>query len=58
MKPKKYKRAAKLSINAPGKMTKRGRRDIAGWLRNQASSLLKSDGAYTDKGRFTASFNY
>jgi hypothetical protein len=54
---KKSKRAATLTIKAPGKMSKRGRKDIVAWLRQQAKHLAKHGENYTD-GRFTAGFNY
>lgn len=49
--------AAKLSINRPGEMTARGRRDIAAWLRSQAAHLLKHGEDYT-RGQFRAGFHY
>lgn len=49
--------AAIVTIRGPGKMTARGRRDIATWLRRQAVHLLKHGTEYTD-GRFTARFFY
>ena len=57
MKSKKYKRAATLSIKAPGKMTKRGRRDIATWLRHHAECLMKYGDEYT-AGTFRGRFYY
>jgi hypothetical protein len=48
---------AMVTIHGPGKMTKRGRRDIATWLRNHAAWLLKRGDEYTD-GRFTGRFLY
>ncbi len=58
MKPKrKGKTAAVLTIRGPGKMTPRGRKDIATWLRRQAAHLLKHGAEYTD-GRFTGRFSY
>lgn len=56
-KPKKAKRAATLTIQAPGKMTAKGRSDIAVWLMQQARHLVKDGKLYTN-GRFTAGFNY
>jgi hypothetical protein len=53
----KAKKVASLSIKAPGKMTKRGREDIAGWLRGLASRLEKKGDTLTD-GRFTAGYSY
>lgn len=57
LKTGKTKRAASIVIHAPGKMTKRGRADIAAWLRRQATHLLRNGDQYTE-GRFTAGFNY
>lgn len=54
---RKPKTAAIVTIRAPGKMTKRGRRDIAVWLRQHANWLLKHGDEYTD-GRFTGRFIY
>ena len=53
----KAKRAASLVILGPGKMTTKGRRDIANWLRQQAKHLIKDGKFYTD-GQFRAGFNY
>jgi hypothetical protein len=53
----KTKRAASLAIQSPGKMTKRGRRDIAKWLRHHADCLIKYGDEYTE-GRFTAGYHY
>lgn len=50
-------RAATLTIKSPGKMTKRGRKDIARWLRELADALEEQGEQYTD-GHFTAGFNY
>lgn len=55
--PKNVKRAAILTIQSPGRMTKRGRRDIAAWLRRQADHLARDGENYTE-GRFRAGFNY
>ena len=57
MKPKKAKSAAIITIKAPSKMTKRGRRDIAGWLRKHADRLTRHGDEYTD-GRFTGRYIY
>lgn len=54
---KKIDKVASLSIKQPGKMTDVERRDVAGWLRWQASQLSKHSKNYTDS-RFTAGFNY
>lgn len=51
------KSAAVITIKAPGKMTARGRRDIALWLRQHAAHLLKHGKDYTE-GRFTGRFIY
>lgn len=51
------RRAATLTIAAPGKMTAKGRSDIAVWLMRQARNLVKDGKLYTN-GRFTAGFNY
>ena len=55
--PTDIRTAATLTINNPGLMSKRGRRDIAAWLRRQADHLVKDGDAYTE-GRFRAGFNY
>jgi hypothetical protein len=52
---KPLKSAAIITIKAPGKMTKAGRKDIAAWLRRHASMLLKHGEQYTD-GRFTGRY--
>lgn len=51
------KTAATLTIHHPGRMTKRGRRDIVAWLRRQADHLARDGENYTS-GRFRAGFNY
>ena len=51
------KSAAVLTIKEPGRMSKRGRADIAAWLRRQASFLLKHGDRYSDT-RFTARYLY
>ena len=51
------KSVAIITIKSPGKMTKRGRKDIAEWLRRHAAHLLKEGDKYTD-GRFTGRFIY
>jgi hypothetical protein len=56
-KRKVIKTAARMTINAPGAMTAKGRRDIATWMRRQADHMLKQGKQYTT-GRFTAAFNY
>ncbi len=50
--------AAVITIKKPGAMTKRGRCEIATWLRNQASNLLKHGNDYNDTGNFVARYNY
>lgn len=55
--PKGAKRVATLTIAAPGKMTKKGRSDIAVWLMRQARNLVKDGELYTN-GRFTARYNH
>lgn len=54
---KREQSAAVLTIFSPGKMTPRGRKDIAAWLRRHASHLLKHGNDYTE-GRFTGRFIY
>jgi hypothetical protein len=54
---RKEKSAAIVTIKSPGKMTKRGRQDIAQWLRRHAEWLVKHGDEYTD-GRFTGRFIY
>lgn len=54
---KKYKSAATISIiNAPD-MTKKGRADIAKWLRRHAA-MLERDGKFYTKGRFIGRYLY
>lgn len=55
MKAKRNERAASLVIHGPGRMTARGRRKIASWLRMHANMLLKEGNNYTE-GRFTGSY--
>ena len=57
MRKKVEKSAAIITIKSPGKMTKRGRRDIAEWLRRHATWLLKHGDEYTN-GRFAGRFIY
>jgi hypothetical protein len=51
------KKVATATIHGIGRMTKRGRRDIAAWLRNLADGIEKQGEQYTD-GRFRAGFRY
>jgi hypothetical protein len=51
------KSAAIVTINAPGKMTKTGRKAIADWLRRTATDLYKLGDRYTET-RFTARYLY
>lgn len=53
----KFQTAAVLTVHGPGRMTKRGRRDIVAWLRRQADHLARDGEAYTE-GRYRASFRY
>ena len=46
-----------ITIRRPGKMTARGRRDIAAWLKKHAAYLLKHGKDYTE-GTFTGRFIY
>ena len=54
----KEKAAAVLSIDRPGTMTTRGRKDIVAWLRRQATHLARHGGQYCDKGWFRARYLY
>lgn len=54
---KKEKSAAILTIKEPGKMSRKGRAEIAAWLRRQANNLNNLGDQYTD-GRFTARYLY
>lgn len=54
---RKERTAAVITIHGAGKMTARGRRDIALWLRRHADHLVKHGKEYTD-GRFTGRFIY
>ena len=53
----KTKLAAILTIKAPGKMSLRGRRDIARWLRDNAVQLQGYGHRYT-KSTFRARYFY
>lgn len=55
MKP--TKTAAIVTIKEPGRMSRRGRKQIAAWLRRQAASLEK-EGANYGPSRFTARYRY
>jgi hypothetical protein len=55
--PRSYS-AATLAIKRPGTMTKKGRKDIINWLRDQAAFLEKHGKDYTADGTFRASFRY
>jgi len=48
--------AAIITIHRAGEMTKRGRRDIAAWLRRHAAHLERHGGKYSR--RFTGRFLY
>lgn len=56
-KSRKERSAAVVTIKAPGRMTARGRRDIATWLRQQAAHLLRHGKDYTE-GTFRGRFIY
>lgn len=49
--------AAIVTIKSPGRMSKKGRTDIASWLRRQADMLTRMGDKYTE-GRFTARYIY
>lgn len=51
------KSAATMVIHGPGKMTKKGRKDIIKWMRQQADHLEAEGKNYTT-GIFRASFRY
>lgn len=53
----KTKSAAIVTIHAAPKMTPKGRRQIAAWLRRQADMLVKEGKNYTET-RFTARYLY
>ena len=53
----KTKTAASLTIKAPGRMDKRGRKRIAGWLRRVARHFVARGYLYT-KGNFRARYLY
>lgn len=55
---KKEQSAAILTINKPGAMNDKGRKEIAEWLRQNAKNLLKYGKDYNDKGRFIARYIY
>lgn len=57
MKRKPEKSAAIVTIKAPGRMTKKGRKDIAMWLKRHADMLMKHGQNYTN-GRFTGRYIY
>ena len=50
--------AASFTVQKPGRMTAKGRRDIAVWLRRQAANLLKHGSEYNDAGAFRARYYY
>ncbi len=50
------KEAATLTIRRAQKMTKRGRRSIAGWLRRQATALIAEGEKYAPT--FTARYTW
>jgi hypothetical protein len=54
--PQKAKRAAVLTIRDADKLSKRGRKDIAAWLRNHARWLEKYGDQYGKELR--AGYNY
>lgn len=49
-------RAATLTIHRAADMTAKGRKEIAAWLRKQATNLVWHGSNYTK--RFTASYRY
>jgi hypothetical protein len=51
------KTAAIITIRGAGRMTKKGRRDIANWLRRHADSLVKYGHEYSN-GRFIGRYHY
>jgi hypothetical protein len=53
---KKHKSAAVLTVFDAPKMTAKGRRDIANWLRKQADFVLRDGASFAD--RFTARYLY
>ena len=53
----KEKSAAILTIKEPGTMSKRGWKDIAAWLRRQATFFLRYGDKYSET-RFTARYLY
>jgi hypothetical protein len=60
MKPTKRKKAAAaaiVTINGPGRMSTKGRKAIAEWLRHTALDFELLGRQYT-KGRFTARYLY
>jgi hypothetical protein len=57
MKRKPAQSAAIITIKSPGKMSPRGRRDIAKWLRMHAAHILKHGKDYTE-GKFTGRYIY
>lgn len=50
--------AASFSIDRPGKMTPKGRKEIALWLKQQAKNLEKYGKDYNDTGGFRARYYY
>lgn len=55
-KPKQHDTAVILTIRQADAMTKRGRNDVARWLRRQADSLVREGDNYS--ARFTARYHY
>lgn len=51
------KSAAIVTIHGAGKMTKKGRKSIAAWLRKHAE-MLEKEGEHYSEGRFTGRYLY
>ena len=50
--------AATIMVKKPGAMTRRGRADIAKWLRKQAAKLVKDGHLYVHRSNYRAAFTY
>ena len=50
--------AASFTVQKPGRMTDKGRKEIAAWLCKQAANLVKRGSEYNDTGPFHARYYY
>jgi len=57
-KPKRYATAAVLTVNQPGRMTTKGRKQIAQWLRDRADDLTNRGRDLNDTGAWRCRYYY